>query len=57
MPRTLGDAIEAFSRSKLAKETMGEAFHATFTDYKRREWNDYCLTVTGWERRRYLHQW
>jgi glutamine synthetase len=36
---------------------MGEAFHATFTDYKWREWNDYGLTVTDWERRRYLHQW
>jgi glutamine synthetase len=57
LPRTLGDAIEAFSKDELAKETLGEAFHATFTDYKRREWNDYCLTVTGWERRRYLHQW
>jgi len=29
----------------------------SFTDYKRREWNDYGLTVTDWERRRYLHQW
>jgi glutamine synthetase len=57
LPRTLGDAIEAFANDELAKETLGEAFHATFTDYKRREWNDYSLTVTGWERRRYLHQW
>jgi glutamine synthetase len=44
-------------RDDLAKETLGEAFHATLTDYKRREWNDYSLTVTDWERRRYLHQW
>jgi len=57
LPRTLGDAIEAFARDDLAKETLGEAFHATFTDYNRREWNDYGLTVTDWERRRYLHQW
>jgi len=57
LPRTLGDAIEAFAKDELAKETLGEAFHATFTDYKRREWNDYGLTVTDWERRRYLHQW
>jgi len=55
--RALGDAIEAFARDDLAKETLGEAFHATLTDYKRREWNDYSLTVTDWERRRYLHQW
>jgi glutamine synthetase len=57
LPRTLGDAIEAFAKGDLAKETLGEAFHATFTDYKRREWSDYGLTVTDWERRRYLHQW
>ena len=44
-------------RDDLAKETLGEAFHATLTDYKRSEWNDYSLTLTDWERRRYLHQW
>jgi hypothetical protein len=26
LPRTLGDAIEAFAKDDLAKETVGEAF-------------------------------
>ncbi|HLI11675.1 MAG TPA: type III glutamate--ammonia ligase [Alphaproteobacteria bacterium] len=57
LPRTLGDAIEAFAQDELALSTFGEAFHKSYVEYKRREWNDYCLEVTDWERKRYLHQW
>jgi glutamine synthetase len=57
LPRTLGDAIAAFEQDELAKATFGEPFHRTYAEYKRKEWNDYCLAVTDWEHQRYLHQW
>lgn len=57
LPRTLGHAIEVFADSKLAKETFGDEFHASYTTYKRAEWNEYCLVVGEWERERYLHLW
>lgn len=57
LPRTLGESIEAFAEDELAKETLGTAFHKTFTEYKRAEWEEYCLVVGEWERERYLHIW
>jgi len=57
LPRTLGDAIDDFADDDLARETMGEAFHKSYTDYKRAEWEEYCLVVSDWERERYLHIW
>lgn len=57
LPRTLKEALDDFAEDELAKETFGEAFHKTYTDYKRAEWNEYCVAVTDWERERYLHLW
>jgi len=57
LPRTLGEAIEAFASDPFAAQVMGEKFHASYVAYKRREWEDYCLTVDEWERQRYLHVW
>jgi glutamine synthetase len=57
LPRTLGEAIDAFAQSRFAAEVMGEAFHASYVAYKRREWDDYCLTVDDWEKQRYMHVW
>ena len=55
--RTLGHALQKFESDGLAKEVFGEAFHGTFLKYKRREWNEFCLEVTPWERKRYLRLW
>jgi glutamine synthetase len=57
LPRTLGEAIDAFAQSRFAAEVMGESFHDSYVAYKRREWNDYCLTVDEWEKQRYMHVW
>jgi glutamine synthetase len=57
LPKTLGEAIEAFAQDRFAAEVMGEAFHASYVAYKRREWEDYCLTVDEWEKQRYMHVW
>jgi glutamine synthetase len=55
MPRTLAAALDAFAQDDLAKATFGEALHETFLAYKRAEWEEFCLEVTGWERDKYLH--
>jgi glutamine synthetase len=57
LPRTLGEAIDAFAADTLAKEVLGEAFHASVLAYRRREWEEYCLTVSEWEREKYMHAW
>lgn len=57
LPRTLGQAVDTFAASDLAKATLGAEFHDSFTKYKRSEWEEYCLVVGQWERDRYLHIW
>jgi glutamine synthetase len=57
LPRTLGEAIEAFADDDLAKATFGAEFHQSYVAYKRREWEQYCLVVGEWERERYMHVW
>ncbi len=57
LPRTLKDALDEFAKDDLARETLGESFHATFGEYKMAEWDEFCLTVTDWEMERYLHLW
>lgn len=57
LPRTLGEAIDAFEKDDLAKSVFGEEFHKSYVAYKRAEWQEYCLVVGEWERERYMHIW
>jgi glutamine synthetase len=54
LPRTLGEAIEAFAADPLGREVFGEAMAEAFVSFKRQEWADYHGTITAWEHDRYL---
>lgn len=54
LPRSLGEAVEAFSSDSLSREVFGEAMFESYVDYKTREWDDFCSSVTDWEKERYL---
>jgi glutamine synthetase len=57
LPRTLGVAVDAFEADPLAREVLGDEFHATYVSYKRAEWETYNTIVTEWEREQYLRLW
>jgi glutamine synthetase len=57
LPRTLGEAIDAFEADDLARETFGPEFHASFVKLKRGEWETYSNVISEWEREQYLHLW
>lgn len=57
LPRDLGEATNAFEASELAREVLGDQFHATFIKKKREEWLAYNTVVGGWERDMYLRLW
>jgi glutamine synthetase len=57
LPRTLGEAVDAFAHDELAREVLGPEFHTTYTEYKRAEWETYNTIVTEWEREQYLQLW
>lgn len=54
LPRTLGEAVEAFATDSLARDTVGPAMHDAFTAFKRDEWLSYLNHVSDWEKDRYL---
>jgi glutamine synthetase len=54
LPESLGDAIELTADSELMLRTFGEHMLDRFVELKRREWQEYRVQVTGWERDRYL---
>ena len=54
LPASLGEAIEAFSRSTLMRETLGDHVFESLIANKRIEWTDYRRQVTPYEVNRYL---
>jgi glutamine synthetase len=54
LPRTLGEAVEAFALDPLAKSVFGDAMFEAFITYKREEWESYHSAVSEWEQQRYL---
>ncbi|MFM7648005.1 MAG: type III glutamate--ammonia ligase, partial [Cyanobium sp.] len=54
LPRTLGEAIEAFAPDPLAREVFGEAMADAYVTFKREEWNSFHGAVSAWEIERYL---
>jgi len=57
LPRTLGEAVDAFEADMLARETFGAEFHASYVKLKRSEWDAYSTVISAWEREQYLHLW
>ena len=54
LPQDLREATDAFDRSELARETLGDTICDWFVANKRREWEDYRRTVTEFDRSRLL---
>ena len=53
LPRTLGEAIDAFESSSFVREVLGDHICDFFIAEKRKEWNEYCSVVTDWECKKY----
>ncbi len=53
LPRTLGEAIESFEQSELMRAALGDHICDFLLSEKRREWNDYCTSITDWEKVHY----
>lgn len=54
LPRTLGEALDAFAADPLTKTVFGEGMHGAWLAYKQDEWISYLNHVSDWERDRYL---
>ena len=54
LPRTLGEAIAAFTADPLSQSVMGELMYQTYSEFKSQEWQEYHNHVSDWEIQRYL---
>ena len=54
MPASLGEAIEAFEKDPLIRETLGEHVYERYLTAKRLEWESFCTQVHPWELEQYL---
>jgi glutamine synthetase len=53
LPRDLGEALAAFASDPFVTDVLGADLQNEFLQCKAREWDDYSLAVTPWERDRY----
>jgi glutamine synthetase len=51
---SLGEALEEFKKSKLMREVFGEHTFREYLEAKNAEWDSYRLSVSHWERERYM---
>jgi len=54
LPETLGEAIDALAESELAKKALGPHIFDRYIELKRKEWDEYRVQLTDWEKDRYL---
>ena len=54
LPRTLGDALDAFAASPVVRSAFPPELADLFAAYKRDEWEQFCGAVTEWHREMYL---
>ncbi|NLW89714.1 MAG: glutamine synthetase [Clostridiaceae bacterium] len=54
LPGSLEEALDLFEQSEMAKETLGDHIFSKYLEAKRKEWNEYRMTVGAWELDRYL---
>ena len=54
LPRSLGDAIDAFESSDLYRQYLGDEFADYLIHLKREEWDRYLMAVSDWEQSEYF---
>jgi glutamine synthetase len=54
LPETLGEAIDQLAHSELARKALGPHIFDRYVELKRKEWDEYRVQLTAWERERYL---
>jgi glutamine synthetase len=53
LPRTLGEAVDAFAADPFVEKILGPELRNEFIKYKRAEWEEYHQSVSQWEIDRY----
>ena len=57
LPSDLKQAVRAFKKDPLMRETLGDHIFNKYVEHKTDEWNEYKIRVTQWELDRYLERY
>jgi len=55
LPGTLGKALEELRKDKVILEALGEHTSRVYLNAKKKEWDEYRIQVTEWEKKKYFH--
>lgn len=56
LPATLGEACDEMEKDPFVKTVLGEHIYRKYLKAKRKEWQDYCQSVSQWEIDEYLYK-
>jgi glutamine synthetase len=54
LPSSLFEAIQELKNNRLMRDVLGEHLYKRYIHIKTREWNEFKMQVTEWEREKYL---
>jgi glutamine synthetase len=54
LPESLGEAIDELAGSDLMSRALGDHIFPRYVELKRKEWDEYRVQVTEWEKEKYL---
>jgi len=54
LPASLAEALDEMEKSEVVRKALGEHTFRRFIEAKRQEWDEYRISVTDWELKRYL---
>lgn len=57
IPRTLGEAIEAYKADPLIRRVLGDHIYGKYLKAKQEEWQQFRAQVTDWEIGQYLYKY
>ena len=57
LPANLLESLKNLSKDPALREVFGEATYKKYYDIKLKEWEDFRITVTDWEKNNYLEKY
>jgi glutamine synthetase len=55
LPENLSEALKALSEDVVIKEALGDHIFRKFVELKRHEWDEFRMTITEWELKKYIN--
>lgn len=55
LPENLSEALKALSEDAVIKEALGDHIYRKFVELKRHEWDEFRMTITEWELKKYIN--